>query len=359
MTLSIPIIFNHCQLISYWCLVFWLFLSQKNDDSDDEGLLDELELEEEDEDVVAVEQPIDGCSQDGDELKELRQRKDELTQRHLDQQRRKQQLRVYRIFFSSSLKTRWLTFSFQAILRERVQVELEVRPKLLVADTNCYIDHLDALMSLTREKHYTLVAPLVGTLYNRFAGGNTRKIWSWLSPRQKKKKEEEFARAWEIPWRFRATATLIQKIPLVDSGSWSWVEQKQQQNGEENKRNRNEKKKVSSFCGISSSIYLLCRGRRCFFFLPRSAAQVQKFQVQVQRRVGFHYHYDDDFLPPLGLVVAPRGRFFFFPFAQHNGESTQQTPSLSVSFVSRPSRRFSPPWDSTLASSNWGSVPSK
>ena len=189
MTLSIPIIFNHCPLISYWCLVFWLFLSQKNDDSDDEGLLDELELEEEDEDVVvAVEQPIDGCSQDGDELKELRQRKDELTQRHLDQQRRKQQLRVYRIFFSSSLKTRWLTFSFQAILRERVQVELEVRPKLLVADTNCYIDHLDALMSLTREKHYTLVAPLVGTLYNRFAGGNTRKIWSWLSPRQKKKR---------------------------------------------------------------------------------------------------------------------------------------------------------------------------
>ncbi len=51
----------------------------------------------------------------------------------------------------------------QAILSERVQVELEVRPKYLVADTNCYIDHLDALIRLTREKHYTLVAPLVGT----------------------------------------------------------------------------------------------------------------------------------------------------------------------------------------------------
>ena len=174
----------------------------------------------------------------------------------------------------------------------------------------------------------------------------------------KKKKEEEFARAWEIPWRFRATATLIQKIPLVDSGSWSWVEQKQQQNGEENKRNRNEKKK-SFFFLWHFLVYLLALSGTSFFFLPRSAAQVQKFQVQVQRRVGFHYHYDDDFLPPLGLVVAPRGRFFFFPFAQHNGESTQQTPSLSVSFVSRPSRRFSPPWDSTLASSNWGSVPSK
>lgn len=52
----------------------------------------------------------------------------------------------------------------QAILSERVRVELEVRPKFLVADTNCYIDHLDSIVRLTREKHYTLVAPLVGTL---------------------------------------------------------------------------------------------------------------------------------------------------------------------------------------------------
>jgi hypothetical protein len=41
-------------------------------------------------------------------------------------------------------------------------VELEVRPKYLVADTNCYIDHLNALVRLAREKHYTIVAPLVG-----------------------------------------------------------------------------------------------------------------------------------------------------------------------------------------------------
>lgn len=41
-------------------------------------------------------------------------------------------------------------------------MELEVRPKYLVADTNCYIDHLDAVVRLTHEKHYTLIAPLVG-----------------------------------------------------------------------------------------------------------------------------------------------------------------------------------------------------
>lgn len=61
----------------------------------------------------------------------------------------------------------WFHFcdiDYKAILRERVQLELEVRPKFLVADTNCYIDHLDAIIRLIREKHYTLIAPLVGTL---------------------------------------------------------------------------------------------------------------------------------------------------------------------------------------------------
>ena len=82
----------------------------------------------------------------------------------------------------------------------------------------------------------------------------------------KKKKEEEFARAWEIPWRFRATATLIQKIPLVDSGSWSWVEQKQQQNGEENKRNRNEKKKSFFFLWHFLVYLLALSGTSLFFF---------------------------------------------------------------------------------------------
>ena len=52
----------------------------------------------------------------------------------------------------------------QAILNERVKVELEVRPKLLIADTNCYIDHLVTLRRLIQEKHYTLIAPLVGKL---------------------------------------------------------------------------------------------------------------------------------------------------------------------------------------------------
>jgi len=74
------------------------------------------------------------------EMHQLRQRKEELTQKHFDQERRK-----------------------QAILDERVQVELEVRPKFLVADTNCYIDHLATLARLTSpvDKFYTLIVPLV------------------------------------------------------------------------------------------------------------------------------------------------------------------------------------------------------
>lgn len=60
---------------------------QKNDDDDvedddeEQGLVGELELEEEE--VTA-----------DDDLQQLRQRKDELTRKHLDRQRRKQQVKV-------------------------------------------------------------------------------------------------------------------------------------------------------------------------------------------------------------------------------------------------------------------------
>lgn len=119
----------------------------------------------EDDDDVVVEQGGHHELQPTDDLQQLRQRKDELTQKHLDQQHRKQQLKVvvnfwFLYFISSSIK--FIIWFWQAILRERVQVELEVRPKYLVADTNCYIDHLNALVRLAREKHYTIVAPLVG-----------------------------------------------------------------------------------------------------------------------------------------------------------------------------------------------------
>lgn len=66
------------------------------DDDDDAALLealdhdvDEAELLEEEEDAG---------------LRQLRQRKDELTQQHLDQERRKQQLRVYDHNFSFKIE---------------------------------------------------------------------------------------------------------------------------------------------------------------------------------------------------------------------------------------------------------------
>ncbi|KAG8223917.1 hypothetical protein J437_LFUL003724 [Ladona fulva] len=48
-------------------------------------------------------------------------------------------------------------------------VEVEVRPRLLVPDTNCFIDHLPALrrlislpLSMPRTPLYTLMVPLIG-----------------------------------------------------------------------------------------------------------------------------------------------------------------------------------------------------
>lgn len=109
-------IFNHCQ--SDWH--DWRLVSQKDDDEDDEGLLDELELEEE---VMEDGEPTAGVVVDTDaatdesnnSLKQLRQRKDELTQKHLDQQRRKQQLRVRRHWLISFLAlSRFNRFRFHS-----------------------------------------------------------------------------------------------------------------------------------------------------------------------------------------------------------------------------------------------------
>ena len=55
-----------------------------------------------------------------------------------------------------------MDLKLQEILGERVRVELHVRPKYLVADTNCYIDHLATLRTLTHHKYLTLIVPLVG-----------------------------------------------------------------------------------------------------------------------------------------------------------------------------------------------------
>ena len=43
-----------------------------------------------------------------------------------------------------------------------VKLELEVRPRFLVTDTNCFIDHLTSLRSIVAMATYTLVVPLVG-----------------------------------------------------------------------------------------------------------------------------------------------------------------------------------------------------
>lgn len=52
---------------------------------------------------------------------------------------------------------------FQKILSQSVvSVHIEVRPKYLVPDTNCFIDHLDAIRSIEQSHCYTLMVPTVG-----------------------------------------------------------------------------------------------------------------------------------------------------------------------------------------------------
>ena len=70
--------------------------------------------DENDDDDVVVEQGGGGGGnheiQPTDDLQQLRQRKDELTRKHLDQQRRKQQLKVFHSFLYLCLSVWILLF---------------------------------------------------------------------------------------------------------------------------------------------------------------------------------------------------------------------------------------------------------
>lgn len=56
-----------------------------------------------------------------------------------------------------------LEFLLQKILRQSVvSVHIEVRPKYLVPDTNCFIDYLTMIKTIAEAHFYTLMVPLVG-----------------------------------------------------------------------------------------------------------------------------------------------------------------------------------------------------
>lgn len=52
---------------------------------------------------------------------------------------------------------------FQKILSQSVvSVHIEIRPKYLVPDTNCFIDYLVMIKAVAEVQFYTLMVPLVG-----------------------------------------------------------------------------------------------------------------------------------------------------------------------------------------------------
>ncbi|XP_029557708.1 telomerase-binding protein EST1A [Salmo trutta] len=95
---------------------------------------------ESDDVIVEAESSVsDGDSED--DIRELRARRSELTNKLSEQQRRRDKI--------------------QAVLQTCGQVELEVRPLFLVPDTNGFIDHLTGLKTLLQSGTYILVVPLI------------------------------------------------------------------------------------------------------------------------------------------------------------------------------------------------------
>ncbi|XP_048374838.1 telomerase-binding protein EST1A isoform X3 [Sphaerodactylus townsendi] len=100
---------------------------------------------EEDVRIEAFEDDSEGEGSGGElDIRELRARKQALSRKVAEQQRRQDKI--------------------QAVLKDQAQVrqmELEIRPVFLVPDTNGFIDHLDSLTKLLDCRQFIIVVPLI------------------------------------------------------------------------------------------------------------------------------------------------------------------------------------------------------
>ncbi|KAL8198927.1 UNVERIFIED_CONTAM: Smg-6, nonsense mediated mRNA decay factor [Gekko kuhli] len=108
----------------------------------------QLQDQEEDVRIEAFEDDSETEGSGGElDIRELRARKQALSRKVAEQQRRQDKI--------------------QAVLKDQAQVrqmELEIRPVFLVPDTNGFIDHLDGLTKLLDCRQFIIVVPLIGTL---------------------------------------------------------------------------------------------------------------------------------------------------------------------------------------------------
>ena len=118
-------------------------VSQSNDDS--EFINKEMEKEEQiDADLdKSIKELTLAQNVDDKELKELIEKRKNLKAKVDEQLKRDQTLQT---FIESTASRR---------------IELEIRPRFLVPDTNCFIDHLDLIETLLKSNRYIVVVPLV------------------------------------------------------------------------------------------------------------------------------------------------------------------------------------------------------
>ena len=53
-------------------------------------------------------------------------------------------------------------YFIKILLDSAVTLEMEVRPRYVIPDTNCFIEHLDIIKVLVTNTPYTVMVPLVG-----------------------------------------------------------------------------------------------------------------------------------------------------------------------------------------------------
>ena len=99
----------------------------------------------------------------GVDMKELKRKKRLLENQLAERQKQEQVVKVRETLRSTFTSTERRSFSLQDILNTSRLIEIEVVPRYIVLDTNCFVNYLPIIYKLIKQGRFTIIIPLIGS----------------------------------------------------------------------------------------------------------------------------------------------------------------------------------------------------
>ena len=94
-------------------------------------------------------------------MTELKRKKQLLEHQLAEKQKQEQVVKVRQASCTSADRLEKHTFS-QDILNTSRLIEIEVIPRFIVLDTNCFVNYLPIIYKLIKQNRFTVIIPLIG-----------------------------------------------------------------------------------------------------------------------------------------------------------------------------------------------------